>query len=472
MQLTKIIATITNAYDAELLIKINNAGVNVLRINFTHATPENSLELVQTVQKLNDEAKIHMSLLLDTKGPDIRTGDRATPLVIKKNQIFTIYTDLSKVDPEQDLFCDYPNIINDVSIGQEVVIDSGALLVSVVEKQKDALLVKAKNDATIWSKRHINLPGVKISLPALIEKDKQDILFGIQHGFSYIAASFIRTGENVKEVRKFLDENGGKHIKIISKIENKEAIDNLDDIVHYSDGVMVARGDLGIELPITSLPGYQKQILDMGFKYGKPVIIATELLKSMVESPFPTRAEISDIHNSVIMRSDAVMLSDETAIGKYPLKAITYMQKTIVEAEKMTNNKHKDFFLETSCEKELLKKAIARQALMLADEIHAKMIVVFSLSWHLAQYLSAFKPNCKVFSFTKDKAIHYGLGFYYGIHSELVEHWGEHTSDAQEVAVEVLKEKKQIKKWDYIIVVGERVFEGVSQPQIRVVPIA
>ena len=149
MQLTKIIATITNAYDADLLIKINNAGVNVLRLNFTHATPENSLELVQTIQRLNDEGKIHMSLLLDTKGPDIRTGDRDTPLLIKKNQTFYIYTNLSKVDPDQDLFCDYHKIIKDVSIGQEIVIDSGALLVTVVEIQKDALLVKAKNDATI-----------------------------------------------------------------------------------------------------------------------------------------------------------------------------------------------------------------------------------------------------------------------------------------------------------------------------------
>ena len=203
---------------------------------------------------------------------------------------------------------------------------------------------------------------------------------------------------------------------------------------------------MGIELPVTALPRYQKQILDMCFSYGKPVIIATELLKSMVSSPFPTRAEVSDVYNSVIMRTDAVMLSDETAIGKYPVKAVEYMRKTISEAEATTNNKHKNFILETTEEKELLKKATARYALMLADEIHAKMVVVFSLTGTLAKYLSAFRPNCTVYSFTKSKAVHYGLGFYYGIYSELVEHRGEHTSDAQEVAIDVLREKNLVKK--------------------------
>ena len=174
-------------------------------------------------------------------------------------------------------------------------------------------------------------------------------------GIAYVAASFIRTGENVKEIRSFLDNNGGTSVKIISKIENKEAIDNLEDIVRYSDGIMIARGDLGIEMPIHELPVYQKKILDKCFVYWKPVIIATELMKSMVTNPFPTRAEVSDVYNSVMMRADAVMLSDETAVGKYPVKAVEYMQKTIAEAEKLTNNKHKDFDIDSIEESEILK---------------------------------------------------------------------------------------------------------------------
>lgn len=254
----------------------------------------------------------------------------------------------------------------------------------------------------------------------MIEKDKTDIIFGIKMGITYVAASFIRTGENVKEIRTFLNKYGGEHVQIIAKIENKEALDNLEAIIKVSDGIMIARGDLGIEMPIHELPVYQKKILDACFVYGKPVIIATELMKSMVTNPFPTRAEVSDIYNSVIMRADAVMLSDETAIGKYPIKAVQYMEKTVEAAEKITDNKHKDFDIQTTEEAEILKKSLARHALMLADEIHAKLIVVFSYSGNLARYLSALKPNQPVISFTADETVHYSFGINYGIFSEKV----------------------------------------------------
>ena len=309
MRLTKIIATVRGDYDKGKIVELFEAGVDVIRINFTHATPETSEALMSEINRLNAEGKTHLSLLLDTKWPDIRTGVRTTPLAISKDQIFHILIDTSKLVQDSDVFCDYPGILTDVSVGQEIIIDSGLLVVVVVEITSDYLVVKALNDAEIWSKRHINLPGAKISLPAMIEKDKTDILFGIKMGIAYVAASFIRTGENVQEIRRFLDENGGTGVKIISKIENKEALENLEAIVRYSDGIMIARWDLGIEMPIHELPVYQKKILDMCFVYGKPVIIATELMKSMVSNPFPTRAEVSDVYNSVIMRADAVMLS-------------------------------------------------------------------------------------------------------------------------------------------------------------------
>ena len=471
MQLTKIIATVRDDYDLQKVIQLSDAGVDVIRINFTHATPESSASLMKEINKLNAEGRTHLSLLLDTKGPDIRTGMRETPLQVKKNQTFNIFVDLEKLTEDSDIFCDYPGILKDVEIGQQVIIDSGLLLVEVKEIVKDHLVVQALNDAEIGSKRHINLPGVKIWLPAMIEKDKTDILFGIKMGIAYVAASFIRTGENVKEIRSFLDENGGESVKIISKIENKEAIDNLEDIVKYSDGIMIARGDLGIEMPIHELPVYQKKILDMCFVYGKPVIIATELMKSMVTNPFPTRAEVSDVYNSVMMRADAVMLSDETAVGKYPVKAVQYMQKTIAEAEKLTNNKHKDFDIDSIEESEILKKSLGRYALMLADEIHAKMIVVFSASGNLARYLSAFKPNVPVVSFTADEKLHYSLGINYGIFSEKVEEFWSHMTENQEIAVKILKEKKMVKKGDQVILVGKKVYHNSDQPQMRVVRI-
>ena len=305
----------------------------------------------------------------------------------------------------------------------------------------------------------------------MIEKDRTDILFGIKMGISYVAASFIRTGDNVREIRNFLDKNWGENIKIISKIENKEAIENLEEIVKKSDGIMVARGDLWIEMPIHELPVYQKKILDMCFQYWKPVIIATELMKSMVSNPFPTRAEVSDIYNSVLMRADAVMLSDETAVGKYPIKAVQYMEKIISEAEKTTVNKHKDFDIQTTNEAEVLKKALSRYALMLADEIHAKAVVAFSYSWSLVRYLSALKPNVPIISFTEDDITHYSTWINFWVFSQKIRKFSKHMSEDQEIAIDVLKEEKIVKKWDYIIIIGVRLYDGIRQPQIRVVPI-
>lgn len=469
--LTKIIATITDRYDEEQLIAIYQAWVNVVRINFTHATPANASSVIEKIHILNAAQKTNLSILLDTKWPDIRTGMRDEKLIVKKNQKINIFVDEDKLNPVCDLFCDYPNILSDVKIGQEVIIDSWLLVVVVEEIYDDHLLVIALNDAEVWSKRHINLPWVSISLPALIDKDKEDILFWIQAGISFVAASFIRTAENVHEIRNFLDAHWWSHIKIISKVENQEAINNLEWIVKFSDWVMVARWDLGIELPIHQLPTYQKAILDMCFAYGKPVIIATELLKSMVNNSFPTRAEVSDVYNSVIMRADAVMLSDETTIGKYPIKTIDYMKKIIQEAEKVTNNKHKDFALQETDEFNFLKKAIAKHALMLADEIHAKMVVVFSHSWNLARYMSSFKPNQPVISFTTDEKVYRFFDISYWILSEKINQRWQHSTENQEIAINILKSKWMIKKWDFIVVIWERVYKDVHQQQIRIVPV-
>ena len=470
-QLTKIIATVKDDCPIDRVIQLYNAWVDVIRINFTHATPESSKRLLEEINMQNKQGYTHLSILLDTKGPDIRTWIRETPLQVKRNQIFNIYIDESKITKDSDIFCDYSWIVKDVKPGQEVIIDSWLLLVEVKEVNKNWLVVKALNDAEIWSKRHINLPWVKVSLPAMIEKDRTDILFWIKMWISYVAASFIRTGENVKEIRSFLDKNWWNHVKIISKIENKEALDNLEEIVKHSDWVMVARGDLGIEMPIYELPVYQKKILDMCFQYWKPVIIATELMKSMVNNPFPTRAEVSDVYNSVLMRADAVMLSDETAIGKYPIKAVQYMEKIVGEAERTTTNKHKDFDIQTTDEAEILKKALSRYALMLADEIHAKAVVAFSYSWNLARYLSALKPNIPVISFTEDFDTHYSMGISFWVFSKKIRKFSKHMSEDQEIAIEALKEEKIIKKWDQIIIIWVRLYNWVRQPQIRVVPI-
>ena len=344
-------------------------------------------------------------------------------------------------------------------------------MAEVVEIFEDHIAVKISADVEIGSRRHLNLPGMKIKLPSLIEKDKIDLLFGIKAGINYVAASFIRTGENVKEIREFLDANGGSHIKIISKIENQEGVENLEEIAQFSDGIMIARGDLGIELPIWELPVYQKRILEMSHLYGKPVVMATELMKSMVKSPFPTRAEVSDVFNSVMARVDAVMLSDETAVGLYPVRTVEIMAKTVQEGEKEIYDEHDDFDLLTDDETEQNKKGIARHASLMADEFAAKAIIVFSYSGRLASYLSAFKPNQPVFSFTENANTHYSLGVNYGVFSKKVDGLTGKMSEDQEKAIATLKAEGILESGDAVVVVGARDNNGEKQPQMRVVTV-
>ena len=472
MQLTKIIATVRDNYELEKVIELNDAGVDVVRINFTHATPETSKDLIAGVAELNRTWRTQVSILLDTKGPDIRTGIRETPLQLKKGDIFNIYVDQTKLSQNSDIYCDYPNIITDLPVGYEIIVDSGAAIAKVVQVFDDHIAVEISADVEIGSRRHLNLPGMKIKLPALIEKDKTDILFGIKAGIAYVAASFIRTGENVKEIRQFLDDNGWSHVKIISKIENQEGVENLEDICRYSDGIMIARGDLGVELPIYQLPVYQRRIAEMAHKYGKPVIMATELMKSMVKSPYPTRAEVSDVFNSVMARVDATMLSDETAVGLYPVRTVEYMAKTVKEGENEIVDPHHDFDLQSNDENEFLKKALAKHALMLADEAKAKAVIVFSSTGKLAQYLSALKPNQPVYSFTTDYNTHFSFGVNYAIFSELIDEITWTMSEDQEKAINILKEKGVLKAGDRVVAAGVRNV-GVNNPQqqIRIITV-
>lgn len=262
-----------------------------------------------------------------------------------------------------NLSCDYPYLAEDVEIDGIIEIDSGLFHVRVLAKGKDFVEVQAENDATIGSRRHVNLPGVRIRLPGITDKDKEDILFGIKNNYHFIAASFIRTADNVREIREFLDKNGGTEIRIISKIENAEGIENLEAIVKVSDGVMVARGDLGIEVPIEKVPKYQKKIVDLCRQSGKFVIVATHMLESMIEHPFPTRAEVSDIFRAVLHGADATMLSGETTTGKYPIESVEMMVNVIKEAEEELEHKHHEYSNEGLNQRDIEKKALICSAL-------------------------------------------------------------------------------------------------------------
>lgn len=332
--MTWIVMTIGPATNNESqLIRCYENGIRILRFNFPHYTPETTKRDADVIHQVERTLGGTFELLLDTAGPEIRTGFLEQPIEYIAGEIFRMYITEHHGDPK-GLFCDYPSLVDDVKIWWTVKIDAGLLEAEVLEKWSGYIVVKALNAFVVGSRRHINLPGIRYKLPALTEKDKESILFAIKEWFTYVALSFTRTAEDVQQARAFLKDNGGEKIKIIAKIENQEWIDNVSAIIDSSDMIMVARGDLGTELPVESIPMHQMNIIKNCKIKNTPVIVATQMLESMMSNSVPTRAEVSDIFYAVREGAEFVMLSWETAVGKYPIECIKVMNKVITEAEK------------------------------------------------------------------------------------------------------------------------------------------
>ena len=330
--MTWIIVTLgPSTITQESLIKLHELGVRILRLNFTHFTPATAIPVIEMINQINSTLTESFQLMMDIEWPSIRTGDIQKPRAYKKDQTFTIST--VPVELATDIFCDYDWIIHDVKVGSIIRIESGLFDVVVLKKWWDSLKVKALNDFTLTSKRHINIPGIHINLPTITEKDKQDMWFAIEQKFSYIAVSFCRSADDIKEARMFLQEYKWPEIKLIAKIENQEWIDNLDEITEASDMVMVARGDLGTEIPLEDIPEIQMEIVKTCQLRNTPVIIATQMMSSMVDNPSPTRAEVSDVFLAVREGADYVMLSEETTIGHYPIETVEMMKRIVNESQ-------------------------------------------------------------------------------------------------------------------------------------------
>lgn len=473
MKKTKIIATVGPVTESEeQLIALYRAGVNIIRFNFSHVNYEVARAIMGRIRKLNNEGKTNLSTLLDTKGPEIRTGDLNAKIQFEKNDMVKIYIDNEKFqDDGKSLFCDYPYLIEDVNVGQIIRIDSGLFDVEVVEKKEDYVLVVAKNNCLIGSRRHVNLPGVKLQLPGITDQDKKDVLFAIREGYDFIAMSFVRNRSNVEELRTLLIEHSVSHIKIISKIENQEGIENLDEIIEASDGVMVARGDLGIEVPIEKLPVYQRDIVTKSMAQGKFVIVATHLLETMIENPFPTRAEVSDIFNCVRQKADCTMLSGETTIGKYPIKAVEMMTAVIDEAETTMTYQHEDFSNDGLCVRDIEKKHLIKNALVTSESIDARAVLIFTKSGRLARFATAFRPNKEVYAFTmKECSLRY-MNALFGIRPMFLSNWNENLGENLDNAIIFLKEKNILSSGDRIIAVNDIQKEGKEIPVMEIITI-
>ncbi|MCH8519045.1 pyruvate kinase [Candidatus Gracilibacteria bacterium] len=473
MKKTKIIATHGPAIQGEQgLYSLYNMGVNVIRFNFSHAQYDSVRETLKIMRKNNRSGRTALSMLLDTKGPEIRTGDLSQKQNYKTGDIFRLY--ISKHDFKEDgtaLFCDYEFLGEDAYEGQIIDIDSGLFQVKVVKIHRSYLEVEAQNDAVIGSRRHVNLPGIRLKMPGITEKDKQDVAFAVEESMDFIAQSFVRSAANIRELREYLDSLGGKDMRIIAKIENQEGIDNISEIIREADGIMVARGDLGIEVPIEKLPTYQANIVKETLAQGKFTIIATHLLESMIENPFPTRAEVSDIYNSVIQRSDAVMLSGETAAGKYPYRSVEVMSATIGEAEKNISVSHPAYSDSGLTPRDIEKKSLIKSAIYSAEELGVQALFIFTKSGKLARLASAFRPNLPIYAFTPYLSSVAYMNILYGIKPYLVENWDTDFIGNVSEAIDICKADNILKVGDKIILVNDMRKKGKEMPLIELLEI-
>jgi pyruvate kinase len=414
MNRTKIIATIgpsTNNLDA--IKTMHAAGMNVVRINMSHATHSSAKEIISLVRKVN---KIQgdklgpIAIMLDTQGPEIRTGESTSTLDLKMNQIVNLSVRDDQDVETSSIKINYKGLIDSVKKGSMITIDNGLINFKVLEKNKDNLKCRVIDGGTLGSKRHVNLPGIRVDLPSITKKDKEDIQFALKEDVDFIALSFVRGAEDVSELQKILTKNKST-IKIISKIENQEGLDNIHEITKSSDVVMVARGDLGIETDLANLPNIQRRIMYSAAKHGRRSIVATHLLESMIINSNPTRAEVTDVANAIYEGADALMLSGETSIGKHPIKCIKLISKIAKQAEKFRTLGYEQKLLEDSDWQSLA--VLGRE---LADKTNAAGIIVITRSGTTAKVMANTKPHGKtIFVFTNNLKVYSQMSIYGGV---------------------------------------------------------
>ena len=415
MKKTKIICTIGPASeDREILKSMMLAGMNAARLNFSHGTHEEQKRKLDLVKALREELDLPISIILDTKGPEIRTGQFGEKEVeLFEGQKFTLTMD-DVVGTNKICSVSYKGLIGDVKPGDQILIDDGLIGMTVGEIKGDSIVCTVNNGGMIKDYKSINVPGVTVKLPAITDKDKEDIEFGIVEGVDYIAASFVRKGSDVEEMRAFLKGRGAEQIKIISKIENKEGVDNILDIVAASDVIMVARGDLGVEIPAEQVPVTQKRIIKLCNLEGKPVITATQMMDSMIRNPRPTRAEVADVANAIYDGTDVIMLSGETAAGKYPVEAVQMMVDIAKATEAALN--YDNILKEKHRVKDAsITNAIGYATCTSAQGLKATAILTPTATGHTARVVSKFRPKAPILAFPTSEQVARQLSLVWGV---------------------------------------------------------
>ncbi len=415
MRKTKIICTLGPSTDNDAVLReLILSGMDVARFNFSHANHEEHLARLQKIENLREELGIPVATLLDTKGPEIRlcTFKDDKKVQLKEGQTFTL-TSRDIEGDEKQVSISYPNLIYDIDVGTTILIDDGLVEMTVKEVTATDIICKVKNGGTISNRKGVNVPGVHLSMPFISDKDREDILFGIKHNFDFIAASFVSTADDIKEIKKMLNKHNSQ-TKVIAKIENYHGVEHIDDIIEVSDGIMIARGDMGVEIPYEEVPVLQKMIIKKVYQAGKQVITATQMLDSMIKNPRPTRAETTDVANAIYDGTSAIMLSGETAAGAYPVESLKTMVKITVRAEADIDYK-KRFRLQEVCQSPDITDAISRATVTTAHDLNAKMIITVTTSGKTARMISRYRPECQILGCTTDPMVYRQLSMAWGV---------------------------------------------------------
>ena len=452
MKRTKIVCTMgPKTENVELLKEMIKSGMNVARFNFSHGSHEEHAGRMALVEEARKAVNIPVATMLDTKGPEIRTGsvpgDKKVTLV--EGQDFDLTIDQSVETTQKSASITYEGLVADAEIGCRILIDDGLIELEVKAIKGTDIICDILNGGELGEKKGVNVPYVKVNLPGITEQDKNDILFGIEQKFDFIAASFVRSAEVIREIRKLLNDNGGKDIGIIAKIENAEGVENIDSIIEASDGIMVARGDLGVEIPASQVPHIQKEIIRKCNEHYTPVITATQMLDSMIRNPRPTRAEVADVANAIYDGTDAIMLSGETAAGKYPVDALQMMAEIAEMTEPHLD--YKVFIEHRSMDgREKISSAVALATVRTAKNLKANAIVTPTMSGNTARLISNFRPKVPIYAITPNSTIQHKLQLIWGV-TPLKGYQRDTTDHIMSQAMNVVRSRHLIHKGDLVV---------------------
>lgn len=462
MRKTKIVCTMgPNTNDRELMKRLVENGMNIARFNFSHGDHEEQKSRMDMLKSIREELGRPVAILLDTKGPEIRTGvlKDDTKVVLEEGETFTLTTETIEGDARR-VSVTYEGLVEDVEPGRRILIDDGLIELEVKSVNGTEITCKVLNGGELGSRKGVNVPNVAVRLPALTQKDREDIIFGVEQGIDFIAASFVRSVEGVLEIKALLKECGAPYLPVIAKIENAEGIRNIDEIIHCADGIMVARGDLGVEIPAEEVPYLQKMLIKKCNDSFKPVITATQMLDSMMRNPRPTRAEVTDVANAVYDGTDAVMLSGETAQGKYPVEALQMMVHIVENTEKHLDY---DIMLEKAKEdrRKGISSAIGYSSVATAANLNARCIITPTMSGATARVVSKFKPRADIIGVTPNEATLRRMQIYWGVHPlRSIEY--HTTEDICNEAMDLASAKQLVETGDIVILTA-----GIPSPVIK-----